>query len=489
MIAVFKNTDYLSSRSVHWVLYGLLTVVSLLFPVLTVFLGIDKVVIGLVVLFGVPLALYIVADLKIGITILLVFSFFMARLGYFVIKGYPLGTVVDILLLLMFLGLIFKKIRDNELKVMTNPVSFLVWVWILFALAELMNPRQSPEAWSYAIRSMAGHLVFFFLVLEVVDFKFFNRILALWILLGIIGALYGLFQEFHGLLETEKNWIVNDPERFKLYFNWGRFRVFSYFNDPTVFGILMVATSILCITIASIPKIKIGYKIILLIGSGLTLLSSVYSGTRTAYVMFPAGILFYTLITFKRNILIAAFIISTIGAFIIFSDIKSVGPFISTNSLERIRSASKPSDDPSYQVREANQELIKPFIQNNPFGSGIGSIGIWGRRFTPNSELANFAPDSGFVRVGVELGWIGLIIYTLLLGTVLIVGIQSYFRLRNPTLKMYLASVLSVIYAFVIANYPQQAIIQLPSSFIFYFLMAAVIKIPTFQISQKLSNP
>lgn len=485
MIAVLKNTDFSSMKDTNWLLYGLLAIVSLLFPIITVLLGLNNLLFGLLILLGIPLALLIITDLKFGISLLLVFSFFMARLGYFVIKNYPLGTVVDVFLLLMFIGLVFRKIKNNDLKIITNPISFLVWIWVLVAFAELLNPRQSPEAWTYAIRSMAGHLVFYFLVLEVIDFKFFNRLIVLWIFLGLLGALYGIFQEFHGLLDVEKDWIVKDPERFKLYFNWGRFRVFSFLNDPTVFGILMVATSILCITFSSMPKIRLVYRVVLLSIGGVTLLSSVYSGTRTAYVMFPAGILFYALITFKRKILIAVSIISALGFFIIFSDIKSVGPLISTSSLERIRSAFRPSDDPSYQVREINQELIKPFIQNNPFGSGIGSIGIWGRRFTPNSELANFAPDSGYVRVGVELGWIGLIVYILLLGSILIIGIRNYFNLEDVTLKMQLACVLSVVYAFVIANYPQQAIIQLPNSFIFYFLMAAVVKIPSFQISPK----
>lgn len=481
MALQLTNTGILFRQN-NWILYLSLTIVSLVFPLLTVLLGIKSILV-IVLLLGIPSVFYMMVDLKFGIILVLIFSFFLARLGYFVIKNYPLGTVIDGCLLLMFLGLIFAKVKRNDLKIVTNPISFFVWLWILITFLELINPNQSPEAWTYSIRSMAGHLVFYFIVLEILDIKFFKQLIVLWISLAFLGALYGLFQEFHGLLEIEKAWIVKDPERFKLYFNWGRFRVFSFFNDPTVFGILMVASSILSLTVSIIPNLKWGYRVLLLVVSGVTLLSAVYSGTRTAYVMFPAGLLFYTLITFRKKILIIVSIISAIGVFIIFSDIKSVGPLISTGSLERIRSAFRPSDDPSYQVREANQELIKPFIQSNPFGSGIGSIGIWGRRFTPNSELANFAPDSGYVRVGVELGWIGLIIYIALLSSVLIVGIKNYFGLKNPILKMYLAGILSVIYAFSIANYPQQAIIQLPNSFLFYFLMAAVIKIPTFKLN------
>jgi O-antigen ligase len=135
-------------------------------------------------------------------------------------------------------------------------------------------------------------------------------------------------------------------------------------------------------------------------------------------------------------------------------------------------------------VRERNQELIKPFIQSNPFGAGVGSIGAWGRRFTPDSELANFAPDSSYVRVAVELGWVGLILYQLLLGTVLVVGIRNYFKLKTTHMKIFMAGILAVIYAYIIADYPQQAIIMVPSNFVFFILMSAVVKLPTFETTK-----
>ena len=50
-----------------------------------------------------------------------------------------------------------------------------------------------------------------------------------------------------------------------------------------------------------------------------------------------------------------------------------------------------------------------------PIGGGLGSTGVWGQRFTPGSFLAMFAPDSGLIRVAVELGWVGEAACSLLL--------------------------------------------------------------------------
>ena len=51
------------------------------------------------------------------------------------------------------------------------------------------------------------------------------------------------------------------------------------------------------------------------------------------------------------------------------------------------------------RVRLENQRIIQPYIHSHPIGGGLGSTGIWGERFTPDSMLSSFAHDSGFVRI------------------------------------------------------------------------------------------
>ena len=121
--------------------------------------------------------------------------------------------------------------------------------------------------------------------------------------------------------------------------------------------------------------------------------------------------------------------------------------------------------------------MIKPFIQSHPFGAGLATVSVLGRKFNPNSELGNFAPDSGYVRVAVELGWVGLIIYSALFGVTLFTGITNYYTIKDPELKAYLASLVAVVYCISVGNYPQQVVIQPPSSLLFYAMMAMIAKI------------
>jgi putative inorganic carbon (HCO3(-)) transporter len=428
------------------------------------------------ILIGIPAAIFTVSDLRVGTLLLLSIAFFLSRITHFFLHDAPFGITLDVLIFLMIIGLVVNKSKRHDFHLATTPLSYIVWLWLIYNAFEFFNPMQSREGWIYVIRSTAGHMIFYFLIKEAFnDIKFFRKFMVLWIGLAFLGACYGLFQKFHGMLDIELQWVMSSEERFKLYYNWGVFRTFSFFNDPTVYGILMAFTGLFCITLTMGP-VKLWLRALLMFMGGVMLLSVVYTGTRTAYVMLPAGFGFFALITLQVRTIIFSGIIFLIAAFIIFSDIKSVGPLISTNSLERIRSAFKPKDDPSYQLRLANQATIKPFMQSHPFGAGLGSIGSQGERFEPNSQLAGFDADSAYVKFGVELGWMGLLLYCILQCVALITGIRSYYKVQDPEIKAYLACLTAVIFSIVVANYPQMATIQLPNAFLFYAIIAFIDK-------------
>ena len=144
----------------------------------------------------------------------------------------------------------------------------------------------------------------------------------------------------------------------------------------------------------------------------------------------------------------------------------------SNGTLNRFQSAFRPGDDPSYNVRSMNQHRIKPYIRAHPLGGGLGATETFGMKFAPNSYLAHFAPDSGYVRVAVELGWIGLLIFCTFMFTVLRTGINNYYRIRDPELKTFCLSAVLVVFALNVGNIPQEAIVQYPSNVLFYLCIA-----------------
>ena len=217
------------------------------------------------------------------------------------------------------------------------------------------------------------------------------------------------------------------------------------------------------------------YKRFLLITGGLLMfMAMAYAGSRTPFVLVPFGLVVFTMLTLKKEILIA------MGCFF-FIGTAAVLKSTSNPVIYRLQSAFIPSrSDDTMDVRFKNQKFIQPFIYRHPFGAGLGSCGDWGKRFSPDTMLANFAHDSGFVRVAVELGWVGLILYSYFLFTVLQTSVYYYLRVKDPTIKVFYLSIITIFFQLVLASYPQEVIIQLPNSIIFLSCLAAVYRMKDF---------
>jgi len=196
--------------------------------------------------------------------------------------------------------------------------------------------------------------------------------------------------------------------------------------------------------------------------------SMFYSGTRGAYVLLPAGLIMFAVMKLDRTVIIISLISGVMLAVLIFMP-------TSNPTIYRFQTAFRPSEDASFNVRTVNQKRIQPYILSHPLGGGVGSTGVWGQRFSPNTYLANFPPDSGYVRTAVEVGWIGLIIYCIMMFVFLKTGINNYYIIKNPELKAYCLAGVLIIFVLNIGNYPQEALVQYPTTVLFYFCLALLI--------------
>jgi cell division protein FtsW (lipid II flippase) len=90
--------------------------------------------------------------------------------------------------------------------------------------------------------------------------------------------------------------------------------------------------------------------------------------------------------------------------------------------------------------------------------------------------LAGFETDSGYVRVAVETGWIGLIIQCLFYFFILNAGLKIYMRCSKNVLRYYVLGALTCIFSFAIAQYSQDATDLTPLCFLFYPCLAFIAK-------------
>jgi putative inorganic carbon (hco3(-)) transporter len=235
---------------------------------------------------------------------------------------------------------------------------------------------------------------------------------------------------------------------------------------------LMVCFAVFCATLI-VGATSRRHNVLLGIMFVAAMWAMAYTGTRTAFGLFPVGAIFFAGLTLSKRVLLVGGILAVLGAGFV---LKST----SSGVIYRIQSAFKPSKDDSMNLRLDNQRKIQPYIQSHPIGGGLGSCGVWGKRFNPDSELAHFPHDSSFVRMGVELGWIGLLLYTLLHYAVLRTGLYYYVRCRDPFIKSLYAAVTTWLFMLAVACYFQEAILQLPMNVIYNVLLAALVTLKNF---------
>lgn len=454
--------------------YLLLAVVAAGIALVFGVMGMKSGMMVFAVVVGIPLLLACLADLKIGVSIILVAGYFLMGLKRIIGGDPPLGILLDLMMFLLFVGLLIKQLFKRDWSFLNHIVTFTVLVWILFNFIELFNPvAASRMAWFYTVRGMAGLTILFVIALYVFDsLQFIKTMIKMFIGLAMLACLYGIWQEYVGFTQAELNWIYEDPKRFELIFQWGRFRIFSFLSDPTAYGILMAYMGVFCLVLATGPY-TIRQKIILAICGALMMLPVGYAGTRTAYVLIPAGFMFYVLLNPSRNVMISVIFFMLIGTAMMMKS-------TSNPIIYRIQSAFTPQEDASMQLRLDNQKFIQPFIQSHPIGGGLGSTGVWGQRFSPNTLLANFPPDSGYVRTAVEQGWLGLLLQCTMLCIAMVVSVRYYIRVNDPIIKNLYQALLVLMFLLVLANYPQEAIILLPNSIIFYLTLAMLVRLKDF---------
>lgn len=454
-----------------------LGVLILLFFCLIISLGISLVNVKGAILFvgaiiAIPVIFLCATNIWFSLVVMMITAYMVPFFGKFV--NAPIGLSLDGLLGLMAFSLVVNLARDKDWSFAKHPISLLIIIWIYYNLFQLLNPwAQSKMAWLYTVRTLAVMQFVYFVACYALNTrrKAMNMIIAL-VVMAFICALYGLKQEFVGMSAAELQWLYADEKRFQLIVQWGRFRIFSFCSDPTTLGILMAYMGTVSYILALGPIHWVWRVCYVIMGTAM-MMAMAYAGSRTPFVLVPAGIVFYVVCTMKKEVLLGSVVMLALGS---LAMMKST----SNPVLYRIQSAFKPGEDASVQVRLDNQALIQPYIQTHPIGAGLGSTGVWGKRFTPDSWLASFAHDSSYVRIAVEMGYIGLILYMVFLFFVAKYTLRYYFRARDPLIKnMYLAMA-TAIFMIILASYPQEVIPLPPTSVIFFILLGAIVRLKDF---------
>lgn len=410
-------------------------------------------------------------NFRFGLFAVLIFTFLSLILKQ-AYPGIPWGLSIDLIIASMILGMLVQ--RHSLRPFLNQPIAIAISVWIGYCVVLLFNPIASSKlVWFYAMREIAGVMFLYFAGCYALNsMKSVWQVSFLLIGLSLFCAFYGLRQKFSGLLPSELSWIYQNPIQFYEIFEEERMRIFSFLWSPALFGILTAAMSLFCLVLALEPVLQRRARFLLGIISLLMGWVMQFSETRVAYYIFLIGLIFYAILSLKRRAMLSFLVIvgTSLSCLILFPE----------NAFsKRLLYAFQPYQSEAYAIRMYEHDLIQPYIQSHALGSGIGSLGHWAERFSPESPLSGVSVPGGYHRIGVETGWFGLLIYCLLMFTILATGVFNYFRTQDSHAKALLIAYLVLILGFVIANFSQVSLPQKPVNIIFVISIIAISKLRT----------
>ncbi|MDP5171590.1 MAG: hypothetical protein NWR72_15195 [Bacteroidia bacterium] len=406
---------------------------------------------------------------RTGILLLLGASFLVMGAKRFS-EDAPLGLIIDLWLAGLAVGVIYQQTKRRDWRFLNHPLTFVVAAWVLFCGLELLNPwSRAAMGWLYAFRPLAGWMALYFVALFAITRpRHIMMLHRVWVGFVVFAALYGLWQWWTGPNSWEYAWILADEARFDRLFGGNRFRVFSFFSDPIVLGTVSSITSVMVMILGWREGASWRRRIFSLVTALVLLAATLASGSKLALLLMPVGLMFYTAISLRKSAMIALGVVIVMGAGVLFLPIENA-------FLVQVRQAINPWSTQGFLLREQNQTWVQSFIWEHPIGAGLGKTGELGRRFAPDLWLSQFPPDSAYVRIAVEAGWLGLLLYLGLMFAVLWTGVRGLFRSESLRMKTWYQAYLTFAFLVVVGNFTQQLTIQLPIGLMFILTMAVMV--------------
>jgi putative inorganic carbon (hco3(-)) transporter len=383
----------------------------------------------------------------------------------------PWPALIEALIYLLLIAVIAKQYREriSIRRLWRWPITIAFVVLLLYYMLDIFNPVYHNMAGvTNFIRKQFGLFLFYFSCYFIINsYKVAERFLYTWLILVTAIALYAMKQQWIGLTDKEMNWLMIVPERYQLFNQSGFIRKFSILNDPAALGTLCASTAIFTLVLAIRSKEKrkrnwfYASTLILVLGGS-------YSGTRTSNLMLVAGILAYAVFTLtdKRTYKLVLAVLF-FGLFMLF------GPFKNNIVVLRAKSTFEGTKDASAGLRDYNRHRIQPYLHTHPMGGGIGTCGIEGSIYNPTHYLTDFQPDSGYMKILAEQGWIGLLLQLIFYFIFLQRGIYGYFHSKNPEIKTWYIAITTGLFSLLTGQYSQIAISPYPQ--ILFYIAALVI--------------
>lgn len=426
----------------------------------------------------------------LAIMVILAFHFSMFTFWALIIinymvqwKDFPIGSIPislpNEMLELLLLALALLNVKETQFGRVANVMFIALLAWCSYCILEVLNDTcgigMDVGSWYTSARALGFQVMYCFLVfsLYVNSPKILTRYLFLWGVLSLFAVFWVWKQQYIGFTHNESVWLQTRGRTTHILQAGTLIRYFSIYSDAANFGIGIASTAVAFLIFGITSKIRKHKIFFLIVGLGCSW-AMFPSGTRTAIACFMAGVMAFVFLSKSVKISVPVSILFVLFVFILaFTKIGN-----GNQQIRRMRSAFD-KNDASASVRHSNQEAMKKYLAEAPWGIGM-HIGY--QNAPANNKytyMATIPPDSEYVFIWIHTGIIGITTFLICMA-VMILGACwiVMFRLRSPSLRGIGAGFCCAMISQQMGGYGNQVLLQFPNCVAFFGGLSIVYILP-----------
>lgn len=412
---------------------------------------------------------------------LIVINYFLQWKSTPLPSGIPMSLYNEMLEIIL-IALAIIDVKDLKFERTANVMLFSLLVWCGFCTLEVLNDTCGigidVGGWYTAARMMAFQLMYAFIVYSLYISKpnVLMKYLFLWGALALFASFWVWKQKYIGFTNAENAFIQGRGRTTHILQAGTLIRYFSIYSDAANFGIGIASTAVAFIIFGITAKIR-KYKLFFLLVGAACAWAMFPSGTRTAIACLIAGFMAY--IFLSKSVKIAIPFTIAFALFVFMLAFTTIGN--GNQSIRRMRTAFD-KNDASANQRSINQEAMKKYMKEAPWGIGM-NIGNVGNKTVPANNkytfMATIPPDSEYVFIWIHTGIIGITIF-LICTAIMLIGACwiVFFTLKSPSLRGIGAGFCCAFVSQQLGGYGNQVLMQFPNCLVFYGGLSVVYILP-----------
>ena len=394
-------------------------------------------------------------------------------------SGVPMSMYNEMLEILLLGVAIIDARQTPHFERTANLMLYALIAWCGFCTIEILNDTCglgiNVGAWYQGARLMAFQLLYIFLVfiIYIDNTKVLVQYLYVWAAFSLFSVFWVWKQQHLGFTPAEDAWLHGRGSATHIIQGGTLIRYFSTFSDAANFGVGIASTAVAFFIFSISTRIKKHRYYFLLTALACTW-GMFPSGTRTAMACMAAGIMAYVFLS--KSVKIAVPVIIFAAFVYIFLAHTDIGQ--GNQQIRRMRSVFN-KDDASANTRTINQETMKKYMKEAPWGIGMGMNQDNVPANNKYTLMSYIAPDSEYVFIWLRTGKIG--ITTFIITMLIMLGGACYivlFKIKSPSIRGIGAGFCCAFMSQQLGGYGNQVLMQFPNCLLFYGGLSIVYILP-----------